>query len=151
MAALAQREVIELRIDALLGDVETLIGQLDRLDGDADLEPEDDLGADDEGCGKTWIEVLDQERIAGRSTATIADDDDAEDDDFGEDDDPAGGSADDVGEVDEDLEREQMAGDVPCLPVFALEPSPFDGKRALLGYSGNNVGAFVSGNPVQAA
>jgi hypothetical protein len=35
----------------------------------------------------------------------------------------------------DDAEREQLPHDVPCLPVFALEPNPFDGKREYLGMS----------------
>lgn len=37
--------------------------------------------------------------------------------------------------MDEDMEREQMAGDVPTLPVFALEPNLFSDRRELLGMS----------------
>lgn len=65
MAALAQREVIELRIDALLGDVDSLIGQLDRLDGDADLEPEGDDLDGDYGSEDEFMLHTDREGGAG--------------------------------------------------------------------------------------
>jgi hypothetical protein len=59
--------------------------------------------------------------------------------------------AEELGEPDADAEREQMADDVPVLPVFAIEPNPFNGKRQLLGYS-NLQPTFVSnGSPVEAA
>jgi len=32
-------------------------------------------------------------------------------------------------------EREQMAHDVPCIPVFTLKPNIFNGQRQLLGYT----------------
>lgn len=51
----------------------------------------------------------------------------------------------------DDAEREQMAGDVPCLPVYAIEPNPFDGKRKHLGIS-NLMTSFVSnGSTVRSA
>lgn len=34
-----------------------------------------------------------------------------------------------------DEERQQMADDVPCIPVFTLEPNIFNGQRQLLGYT----------------
>lgn len=44
-----------------------------------------------------------------------------------------GGCEHDGREPDHDAEIKQMAADVPCLPVFALEPNIFTGKRELLG------------------
>lgn len=35
----------------------------------------------------------------------------------------------------DDAEREQMVDDVPRLPIYALEPNPFNGERSLLGYT----------------
>lgn len=78
MAALAQREVIALRIDALLGDVDTLISQLDRIDADADLEPEEDFGADDVGENRTWPEYEYQDHIGQHATASAPLEDDVE-------------------------------------------------------------------------
>jgi len=34
-----------------------------------------------------------------------------------------------------DEERQQMADDVPCIPIFTLEPNVFNGQRQLLGYT----------------
>jgi hypothetical protein len=62
----------------------------------------------------------------------VAEEDD-EEDDHREDDDP---DAEHDGREDgHDDEREQMAGDVPCVPVFTLEPNIFNGQRQLLGYT----------------
>lgn len=41
----------------------------------------------------------------------------------------------DCGGLDEEMEREQMAHDVPNLPIWSIEPAA-DGKRVLLGRSG---------------
>ena len=58
---------------------------------------------------------------------------------------------DDVGEEIGEEEIEQMVGDVPCLPVFEIEPNPFDGKRKHLGMS-NLLTPFVSnGGKVRSA
>lgn len=53
------------------------------------------------------------------------------------------GDADDA-EQEHDDERVQMFGDVPVLPVFALEPNVFTGKRELLGM--NNLQPSFRGN-----
>lgn len=142
MAALAQREALELRINALLGDVETAIGQLDRLDGDADQEPEDDSGADDVGDGRTWPDYVDQHHVSRHATSHETLEDDAEDDDPREDDDPGGGNiTDEPHDQEHDAECEQMQDDVPCPAVYALEPNPFDGKRPYLGRNCSNPAA----------
>ncbi|HEV7787117.1 MAG TPA: hypothetical protein VGQ28_17370 [Thermoanaerobaculia bacterium] len=43
----------------------------------------------------------------------------------------------------DDAEREQLHDDVPMIPVFALEPNPFNGERQLLGIS-NLQSSFVA-------
>lgn len=143
MAALVQREVIALRIDALLGDVDTLINHLNRIDGDPDLEPEEDFGADDVGENRTWPEGVNQSRIGQHATAQATLEDDAEDDDPREDDNQDRCVCDGPHDGGEDYEREQMQCDVPCFPVYAIEPNPFNGRREKLGYSGNNLASFV--------
>ena len=50
-------------------------------------------------------------------------------------------SSHDAEETYEDLEREQMIGDVPAPHVFALEPNIFTGERERLGV--NASGAFI--------
>jgi hypothetical protein len=46
------------------------------------------------------------------------------------------GYADDDGPGDpEDAEHTQVAGDVPCVAVYAIEPNVFNGQRRLLGYT----------------
>lgn len=94
MGALAQREVIELRIEAEMGEVQKGLGRinmfvrvLDLIDGDPDLEAEDDFGADDVGENRTWPEHVDQHHNGRHATAEATLDDDVEDDDPREDDD----------------------------------------------------------------
>ncbi|WP_324748799.1 hypothetical protein SH591_08760 [Sphingomonas sp. LY54] len=53
-----------------------------------------------------------------------------------EDDDPAGGNVlDEPHDQEADDEREQMLNDVPCLPVYAIEPDLETGERRFLGMS----------------
>jgi len=88
-----------------------MIERLDELDPDPDLEPEEDR------C------EAGEDRIAG-GPAIIAN--------------ALGYTANPslycVG-MDEDMEREQMSGDVPNCRVFALEPDPATGERPFLGWS----------------
>lgn len=131
------RAAIELRADFHLGELYKLAVAADNIDGDADLEPEEDFGTDDVGDGWTWPEHRDQSHISRAATAAVPLTDDVEDDD------PGGGDiVDEPHDQEHDAECEQMPGDVPCLGVYALEPD-LDGKRRFLGLNSSNPAAFV--------
>ena len=89
---------------------ERLIEHLDEMDGDVDLEPEEDrCDAGDDGIfsGAVVRHYYEQRN----------------------------GTRDEAGD-DVDAERQQMADDVPCLRVYRIEPNE-NGRRAIAGYSGN--------------
>lgn len=115
----------------------------------------------DDPDSAAWVEWHTMRGAAKQGPNTTIGAEDAEDDEGGGDDaqsedepgfDPAnrrwanrlaegagcGLSDDDAGderEPGDDDEGEQMSQDVPCLPVFAIEPNAFDGNRELLGMS----------------
>jgi len=164
---------------AVIAEVaELLVEVLDVAAGDADLETEEDVGADDEGENRTWIETVDQRRIGAAAGASTQSHDDAEDDDPREDDGEdicaagddrgtgdGGGDDGQAGDPEDaesthDDEIEQMGDDVPCVPVYGLEPDLFTGKREYLGHNnlqpsfrsnGASVRAFDPGEPPEAA
>lgn len=61
--------------------VTVAIDLMDALDGDPDLEPEEDMGEEERGENRTWIETIDQRRIAAFALTYAEMDDDAEEDD----------------------------------------------------------------------
>lgn len=65
----------------LEGFIAVAIDLADAMDGDADLEPEEDAGAEERGENRTWIEAADQRRIADYAFTYAEMDDDAEEDD----------------------------------------------------------------------
>lgn len=68
-----------------------------------------------------------------------------------EDDDPGGGNVtDEPHDQEADDEREQMLNDVPCLPVFAIEPDPETGKRQFLGVSNLSPNFVAAAMPASA-
>lgn len=132
--------------------IEVAIGLLDTMDGDTDAEPATwteagnrnthaDLPDDHEHSGDdqdiSWTEWHSRDprrhRIAQSETIGSILSEDDEEDDHAEDDDPD--SEHDGSEPGNDDEIAQMQGDVPCIPVFSLEPNIFDGQRQLLGYT----------------
>lgn len=100
---------------ALEALTEALIGHLDALDGDPDLEDDDPAGQCDEDGMNTGTGSYYGLRYAGPG-CPISDTD----------------------------EREQMPGDVPALHVFSLEHDPATGQRTYLGRS-NMTSAFRVG------
>ena len=68
---LAARAQLEAQVDALLDDIQSLIALLDTLDGDADLEPDDDgepslcrWGAFHDPCDDREIDAADYREVA---------------------------------------------------------------------------------------
>lgn len=82
MAALAQRKTlraaIDLRADFHLGELYKLAAAANKIDGDPDLEPEEDFGADDVGENRTWPEYVYQDYIGEHATASAPLEDDVE-------------------------------------------------------------------------
>ena len=132
--------------------IEALIAIVDLIDGDNEAEPatwtevgtrdtDADLPDDYERSGDekdmAWTEWQTRhprhlKTSLHEPTGSIRSEDD-EEDDHREDDDPD--SEHDGREPDHDAETAQMADDVPCIPVFTLEPNIFNGQRQLLGYT----------------
>lgn len=97
------RSATALPTDQMATIIEQLIAELDRRDGDLDLEDDDpDTSAEDAPEG------FDPEEDVGQ---------------------------DDIGEPTQDDEIQQMQHDVPCIPIYALEPNIFNSTRQLLGYT----------------
>ena len=65
----------------LEGFIAVAIDLADAMDGDADMEPEEDIGEEERGENRTWIEAIDQRRIADYALTYAEMDDDAEEDD----------------------------------------------------------------------
>ncbi|MGE0776687.1 MAG: hypothetical protein AB7G25_07945 [Sphingomonadaceae bacterium] len=139
--------------DKLERTIEALIAIVDLIDGDNEAEPatwteagnrdtRTDLPDDHEHTGDnqdmSWTEWQTRhprtQRHAISEIAGSIHSEDDEDDDPAEDDDP-GGCEHDGREPDHDTEDRQMEQDVPCIPVFTLEPNIFNGQRQLLGYT----------------
>ena len=100
--------------DQLAGFIAVALDLIDTLDGDADLEEDGEAEPDDE-----------------------SEDDDIE---TGIEDDPRGCDPECDHGAEEAGEIEQMPGDVPTVPCFALEPDE-SAKRAFVGYW--NPGGFI--------
>ena len=83
----------------LEGFIAVAIDLADALDGDADLEPEEDMGEEERGEQGTWRNSIAQTRLS--ATCMAWDHDDAEDDD------PAGG---DIVDVPHDPEGDYDSG-----------------------------------------
>lgn len=132
--------------------IEVAIGLLDTMDGDPEAEPATwteagnrdthaGLPDDHEHTGDdqdiAWTEWHNRHPRHLRTsphepTGSIHSEDD-EEGDAPEDDDPD--HEHDGQEPDHDDEIAQMPEDVPCIPVFTLEPNIFNGQRQLLGYT----------------
>ena len=102
--------------EQLAGFIAVALDLLDTLDGPEDAEDDDPCGQCDEDEINTDLERA----CTGSPGCEISDPD------YAVDDKPCD-------ELYQDLEREQMAGDVPTVPCFAIEPDEA-GKRAFVGY-----------------
>lgn len=103
--------------DQLAGFIAVALDLLDTLDGDPDVE----LNGD-EADGSLGEDDFSPQGAPGEPGPGCP----LSDPDYAVDDKPCD-------EPYQDLEREQMAGDVPTVPCFAIEPDE-GGKRAFVGY-----------------
>lgn len=149
--------------------IEVLVDVLDLIGGDPESENDDPAEAVGDEHDAAWIEWH-RMRGSQKSGSNIAgQNEDDEDDDPAEDDDPDSCAAhDDRGtdapggddgqpgvpedhENSHDHEIEQMLDDVPTVPVYAIEPNLFTGKRECLGMSNLQPSFKGNGANVKAA
>lgn len=141
--------------------VEQLVETLDIAAGDPDLEPNGDDEPTGDELDASWAEGANDIRKRWSSSEDDEESDEPEDDDpdscaAGDDRGTADGGVDDglPGSPDDsedghDDEREQMQDDVPCVPVYAMEPSLFSGKREFLGLNNLQPSFRSNGRAIQ--